>query len=273
MLAAKIDLIRKEIEHGTGAAIALAVDNKGLRTGLRIWFADLDERHGPVAELRPYGLKGHIVNVAFGRFSGSILRQISNASEEDVQLARALIASIRPEIDIEIIGQDKANWTITDGKFQLIAKIRDLELVQNDSTVTSTCREVIVPLMAALAELIGYDIIEDEAEMASSYDGAISASIVNRRERNPRNRLLCIRIHGDKCFACGCEPQVKYGKAGSIIEVHHLEPVSLLKEPRQYDPLTDLVPLCPNCHRAVHTKRPIPLTMEELKSVLQGQAS
>ena len=57
MIAGKKDLILRELEEGTGAAIAAAVDISGLRSGLRIWFGDLDEKHGPVAELRPYGLK------------------------------------------------------------------------------------------------------------------------------------------------------------------------------------------------------------------------
>ena len=32
----------------------------------------------------------------------------------------------------------------------------------------------------------------------------------------------------------------------------------------EYDPATDLIPLCPNCHRAVHTRRPVPWTPANL---------
>ncbi len=66
MLSARQTLIREELEAGTGAAIGMAVDGSKTRTGLRIWFADLGERHGPVAELRPYGLKGYAVTLGFG---------------------------------------------------------------------------------------------------------------------------------------------------------------------------------------------------------------
>ena len=65
MIAGKQDLIRKELEDGTGAAIDVAVDQSGLRSGMRIWFTDLDERHGLVAELRPHGLKAHRVTLTF----------------------------------------------------------------------------------------------------------------------------------------------------------------------------------------------------------------
>ena len=270
MLAAKKELILKELADGTGAEVAATVDLSGLRSGLRIWFSDLDEKHGPVAELRAHGLKGHRVILTFGNFSGSVLSQIAMASPEDVQLARALISSIRQDVDIEIPGQSILEWEVRNGGFCIMATVRNLEHPLQDNSVITTCREVIVPIMAAMAELIGYDVIEDlRYEELPAYEGAILQSVVKRRERNPRNRLLCIRIHGERCFACGTEPRMTYGDAGSIIEVHHLEPLALLMEPRPYDPRTDLVPLCPNCHRMVHTKRPIPLTMDDLKAILR----
>ncbi|WP_310621270.1 HNH endonuclease [Flexibacterium corallicola] len=116
-----------------------------------------------------------------------------------------------------------------------------------------------------MAELIGYDAVEDStASEVPDVEGALSRAIVSRRERNPRNRLLCLRIHGSECRACGLNPEDSYRDAGSIIEVHHLEPISMLDRPRPYDPEKDLVPLCPNCHRAVHTRRPWPLSLDEL---------
>ena len=265
MIAGKRDLIRKELEDGTGAAIGVAVDQSGLRSAMRIWFDDLDERHGPVAELRPYGLKAHRVTITLGTFSGSVIRQIAVASQEDVQLARALVASIDSAVTVDFHGQDRDCWTISSGAFRLTATIRHEDTPDDDVAVVQTCREVIVPLMAAMAELIGYNEVqeEDAAEIAA-FEGAVLESVVKRRERNPRNRVLCIRLKGERCAACGLEPRKFYGIAGGIIEVHHLEPLSLLAAPRPYDPVFDLVPLCPNCHRAVHTRRPVPLSLAEL---------
>ncbi|WP_323980540.1 HNH endonuclease [Aeromonas media] len=269
MIAGKKMLILQELESGTGAAISAAIVRNGLQSGLRIWFSDLDENHGPVAELRPYGLKGHLVRLFFGNFSGEVIKQIKKASSDDVQLARALVSSIQDDIEIVIPGQDISLWSITNGSFQMTAKIRNLDQPHDDAEVISTCRNVIVPMMAAMAELIGYDVIAEAPcnDESPAFEGAILQSVVQRRERNPRNRLLCIRIHGAKCSACGLEPMLEYGEAGSIIEVHHLEPLASLKEPRPYDPRTDLVPLCPNCHRAVHIRHPIPYGIEELKEL------
>lgn len=265
MIAAKKDLIVSELELGTGAAITADLVQDGLRQGLKIWFSDLDEKHGPITELRPYGLNGYHVCLFFGSFSGSVIRQIKNASHEDVQLSRALVSSIKPEIKVDILSQNSSDWMVKDGSFKISAKIRGLQQSDRDLELVSVCKDVIVPLMAAMAELIGYDVVDDVSvnELLGT-EGTAYKAIISRRERNPRNRLLCIRIHGEKCKVCGLEPKQIYGEAGSIIEVHHLEPLALLEEARVYNPLTDLVPLCPNCHRAAHTKRPTPFTLEEL---------
>jgi predicted HNH restriction endonuclease len=51
------------------------------------------------------------------------------------------------------------------------------------------------------------------------------------------------------------------------IEAHHKEAVASLDEAHQSNP-DDLVMLCANCHRMVHTRTP-PLTVEELKDLLK----
>jgi 5-methylcytosine-specific restriction protein A len=269
MLAQKKDLILQELENGTGAAIGAVADFSNLLSGLKIWFGDLDEKHGPVAVLKQHGLKGHRVSLTFGSFAGEVIAQIRKAPNEDLLLARALVASIPTTIEVEIPGQNLSDWSVKNGSFQIVATVRDLEQPSDDSAVITTCREILVPLMAAMAELIGYDVIDqsDVAEQAN-FEGALSHLVVQRRERNPRNRLLCIRTHGEFCAACGLDPKELYGAAGGIIEVHHLEPLALLAEPKAYDPCTDLIPLCPSCHRAIHTRRPVPFSIEELKAMI-----
>jgi len=271
VLARKLDLIADALAQGTGATIAVRVMETGRRKGLRIWFNDLHEKNGPVAELKPHGLRSHGINIGFGSFSAGVLEQISNASSEDLQLARSLVRSVARSAEIDIPGQSKDDWLVRDGGFRIDARYRHDHIPPHeDEAIIETCREVIVPLMAAMAELIGYDVVEDPSASAQpEVEGGLSPATVFRRERNPRNRLLCLRIHGAQCRCCGLNPESRYGAAGGIIEVHHLEPVSMLEHPRPYDPETDLVPLCPNCHRSVHTQRPWPLTLEELASYME----
>jgi len=270
MLAHQRELIARELLEGTGAGISVGLVAGELRQGIRIWFSELGEKHGPVAELLPHGLKSHWVRLTFGSFAGSILATIRNAAEEELELARALFLSIPQRMNLEVTGQDLSSWTISDGAFEAKALFRhDIRRPNSEEAIIATCREVIVPMMAAMAELIGYDPVDETGPGgAAEIEGMVSRTMVNRRERNLRNRLLCLRLHGHKCAICRVDPKKVYGAAGGVIEVHHLEPLANLSKPQQYDPATDLVPLCPCCHRAVHTRHPVPYTPEELVAMM-----
>ena len=269
MLTNRQELIVRELEEGTGALIAVGVDQGVLRSGMKIWFDDLGLRNGPVVNMRPHGLKSHRVKLTFGDFSGAVIHQIAQASPEDRQLAHALVLSIEPNASVLLEGQTLDDWDVTDGSFAMDVKIRHEQRPDTDDAISRTCREVVVPIMAAMAELIGYDVVEDQIfPDSSAFEGAIVPSLVKRRERNPRNRLLCIRLHGEICAACGLAPRKRYGESGNIIEVHHLEPLASLTTPKPYDPLTDLTPLCPNCHRAAHSRAPVPWTIDDIKIMM-----
>ena len=273
MLAEKQALIRREVEEGTGAAICLEEDRSGVQTAIRLWFADLERSHSPMVTLRPTGLRRFEAKLAFGNFAADTIRQMRQASAEEVQLARALVASVASSADLKIgNNQTTDDWMIDNGSFTIIAEKRGIESRFDDDSVAATCRELVIPVLAAMAELYGYDPIEESApfDQEALTEGAVKLTVVRRRERNPRNRLLCLRIHGASCKICSLSPGQLYGDAGAIIEVHHLQPLSLSGESRPYDPATDLIPLCPNCHRAVHTRRPVPWTPEELRGKLSS---
>jgi 5-methylcytosine-specific restriction protein A len=267
MLKSSAKLIVSELAYGTGASIAVEVSPKGLRAGLDIWFNDLNRNNGPIVEVRSYGLRAHKICLYFGRFSKSILDQISAAPAEAEMLARSLVASIRSDANIEVTGQALEDWIIKDAKFSINALLTHAQSSDSDESILTACRDVIMPLMAAMAELIGYDEIVP-GEHGGEMEGAITKVDVLRRERNPRNRLLALRVHGAYCACCLVDPMVRYGGAGNILEVHHLQPLSELSKPRIYNPSSDLVPLCPNCHRAAHTRRPTPIPIDELRSML-----
>lgn len=269
MLKDRTALIKRELDDGTGATIALDVVDSGAQSGLDIWFADLKKRAGPLIELRKKGLRSHVVKLKFGSFARNTLHQIAAAPAEDVQLARALVLSIANHAKIDIPDQNLNDWEIKNGSFGLTAEVRHQLHSSEDDALVVTCADVIVPLMAALAELIGYDEVHQDLE-EGEVEGTVSLSMVKKRERNPRNRLLCLRVHGYECKCCGLKPPKKYGEAGKILEVHHLQPLSNLSAPRAYDPASDLVLLCPNCHRAVHTKRPEPLSIDDLRAILRN---
>ena len=103
-------------------------------------------------------------------------------------------------------------------------------------------------------------------------EGAATQVTTTVYETNRENRRDCIRIHGCRCMACGFEFSRHYGpQAVGMIEVHHLNPLSRMGKQRAVDPRKDLVPLCANCHRAIHMtgKGEAPLTIRELKNLLR----
>ena len=73
------------------------------------------------------------------------------------------------------------------------------------------------------------------------------------------------RIH---CRACCFDFARAYpGIGDGIIHIHHLKPVSYMRgEPMNMDEaLENVRPLCPNCHRIVHTKKP-PLSIATVRA-------
>ena len=60
--------------------------------------------------------------------------------------------------------------------------------------------------------------------------------------------------------------------AEGFIHVHHLVPLSAIKEDYQLDPVNDLLPVCPNCHAMLHRRKP-PFTPEQLKALMDANKS
>jgi hypothetical protein len=103
-------------------------------------------------------------------------------------------------------------------------------------------------------------------------EGASKKVVVNKYERDPRNRVACIKHHGASCAVCGFDFGKVYGAfASDYIHVHHIVPISQMGENYLVNPIQDLIPLCPNCHSAVHIANP-PLSPEELKTRLREKS-
>lgn len=116
--------------------------------------------------------------------------------------------------------------------------------------------------------------IEDYDKLVHHREG----KMVERRsvayERSPQARKECLRHYGYECAICGMDFGKEFGEEFSeVIEVHHLKPLSLLKEEREIDPIRDLVPLCPNCHKMAHRKTGKPYTLDQLRNIRKASIS
>jgi len=117
-------------------------------------------------------------------------------------------------------------------------------------------------------------IAEDNAALTSintRTEGGIKVRISKTIERSPKLRQEALNIHGYKCQVCDFDFELTYGIWGKeFAEVHHLKPLSKLHgKEQENNPKDDLAVLCSNCHRMVHRKNGITLTLEELKNKMK----
>ncbi|GIM28437.1 hypothetical protein CPJCM30710_11030 [Clostridium polyendosporum] len=110
---------------------------------------------------------------------------------------------------------------------------------------------------------------EKQEEQGLIAEGAVKYYYGKKYERRPENRRRAIEIHGAVCSLCGFDFEKVYGKRGSgFIEIHHAKQLSTLEEEQFIDPVTDLIPVCSNCHRMIHRRNDNVLTIEEMKSII-----
>lgn len=117
------------------------------------------------------------------------------------------------------------------------------------------------------------EIIEPQPKEKEMTEGAIKEMAMERAYRNLQARKDCIDKYQAQCQVCGIDFSEEYGPelGKGFIEVHHLVPISTQKENHIVDPLTDLVPLCPNCHAMIHRCKEGIMTLETLRSSYRGK--
>lgn len=104
-------------------------------------------------------------------------------------------------------------------------------------------------------------------------EGAAMQVTVNRYERDRKARQAALAWHGCLCKICDIDMIKVYGEiAKGFIHIHHLIPLSDIKENYSLDPKKDLIPVCPNCHAMLHRRNP-PFSPEELKSIIEYHAA
>ena len=113
----------------------------------------------------------------------------------------------------------------------------------------------------------------DEVSENDGYlEGSASRIIVNSYERNKEARRCCIEHYKSKdggrvlCQICGFDFGRFYGSCfDGIIHVHHVREISSIGREYVVDPIHDLIPVCPNCHSAIHSRDP-PYSIEEMRA-------
>ena len=96
---------------------------------------------------------------------------------------------------------------------------------------------------------------------------------VDKYERDPRLRQLCLKALGPTCKICGFDFEEVYGEIGrNFCHIHHLQPLAAMEGPREVDPLKDLIPVCPNCHSMLHARDPV-YEPDELRETIRNKGN
>ena len=118
--------------------------------------------------------------------------------------------------------------------------------------------------------VIGDTLPEEVVDPDLYSEGATKAISVNTFERSAEARNKCLEHHGYKCAVCEFDFESVYGSLGkAYIHVHHIVPISEIRAEYKLSPISDLVPVCPNCHAMIHRTTPV-LTIEELKTHMRN---
>lgn len=111
------------------------------------------------------------------------------------------------------------------------------------------------------------EILEDEVEYI---EGAKKLVTVNAYERDSNARKRCLEYHGFFCKICGFDAEKIYGKEfEGKIHVHHIIPLNEIGTEYKVDPVKDLIPVCPNCHMILHSRKPA-FAPSEVKLFIQS---
>jgi hypothetical protein len=114
---------------------------------------------------------------------------------------------------------------------------------------------------------------EEVAEPSLYVEGAIRMASHNAYERNPEARLKCTEHHGTNFCICGFSFGAIYGpEAEGYIHVHHIRPLSEIGGEYVVDPISDLQPVCPNCHAVLHLGGRC-RSSEEVRQMLRQQGT
>jgi 5-methylcytosine-specific restriction protein A len=210
-------------------------------------------------------------------FAGSLLREMSEAcasGKATFVKMRKTAETAGEQINVAINGDassdcinnvDRWSKVEVDVARRFPASSQPADLMATALQVTSTCLSLVLTLTGT--EEAG--LTSSDNSVSGLPEGAKLRVEVNRYERSPVNRVACIEHYGLNCQCCGFDFQKVYGQLGEgYIEVHHRTPVSQLGPGYLVDPIEDLIPLCANCHAAVHRNDP-PVTVQDLKTLMQ----
>lgn len=150
---------------------------------------------------------------------------------------------------------------------ELTATVWDVQ--GSGKTIPNEVAKALTALWASRVEIQEFT-SPDELDPATGTlpEGAKKTITVNAYERNHEARRRCLNHWGYNCSVCQFRFDLAYGSLGkNYMHVHHLRPLAIVGGKYEVDPISDLRPVCPNCHAMLHRTSP-PKSIEELQNIV-----
>ncbi len=269
MINVNCEYIKKELERTFDIPFVVTYDNS---TGLSVYrIYPENDSHNLFDVYLSFRQSRLIIEISPQKFANDLLVDMQSAKEEQktrfieyTKLLSSQSTSMSIDINHEKVKPDNIPWNerwkyfnirITKLPFTGDIECYDEKMIALDWATRS---------IGMIISLMNIEQIDDD----QYYEGGINRVEINKYERNPVNRELCLAANGYKCRICGFDFEKVYGAIGhNFIHVHHIAPVSEHKEEYLIDPVNDLIPVCPNCHAMLHRSDP-PLKPDSLKAII-----
>jgi hypothetical protein len=274
----ELDLVKELLAQATGVAVSIHESSDKTNLVIRSDDEDFARPHGwsvLVEELTETSLYSFDFDNNAKTLQELYLRRCSEI-EESLEAEIEKLAEVGISLEFFVNGvkvPSVANvGSVDSGNLSIRGKFIHMEATQTPPH-SGLVSSLILFVGLSLMPLLPNDEPPHSAidvEEAGLPEGASKSVLVNKYERNPRNRASCIAYYGSSCQGCGLDFGKVYGPSGDgFIHVHHLVPVSEIGSGYVINPIKDLVPLCPNCHAAAHLKSP-PYLLEELRAMIRS---
>ena len=217
-----------------------------------------------------------------GKFAIALLKEMSDVDEAGRSAFVAVMNDCKQRgaaLHVTMNGiptshEDPRLWETQWSRFQLEMSVNPIDIGSGDAKADrDLAKSWIARFITAVAALLPLEPATDDASTFDGFpEGTVMTVKVNRYERDRRNRMAALAIHGWSCQTCGLRLSDVYGvSAGEVIHVHHTTPVSEIGPDYVINPEIDLIPLCPNCHAVVHSQEPM-LQPDDVRNLIEETA-
>lgn len=157
-------------------------------------------------------------------------------------------------IFLDILGEEDAKVLLT----QLIKpaqKEQYEDKVEEFLSLTSIKHSIIISRQASLVSTSGISLPNTDVSDIEFVEGQRKRVHHPRIERSPMLRRIYIQLHPEPiCDACKSNIKERYPWTDYMLDLHHLLPLSsVVRTLETGTSLSDMVGLCPSCHRAIHS--------------------